>query len=346
MGTPEYVSPEQATAGGQDIDTRSDIYSLGVILYELVTGTTPVEKSSLKGTPIDEIVRIIRDVEPPPPSNRLTNLDGLAETTFVNRKSDRSRLRRIVQGELDWIIAKALEKDRTRRYESPAAFADDVKRFLRSEPILAKPATYAYRFRKFVQRNRGLVAALTAITTTLIIGLVASTLGFISASRSQELAEIELNRNRELMYVSDVNRAQNELRVGNTELAVSLLKRHIPASADEPDLRSFPWYYLWKRCNQSEFVLNHKAPVHEVDYTKDGKTIVSVGEGFISFWDAETGEELEAGKSSIDTITALAVLDEQTLVIGGGTPWSPYKSSMIEVWNVGESPREEPACLA
>ena len=334
MGTPEYVSPEQATAGSRDIDTRSDIYSLGVILYELLTGTTPVQRSSIEGTPIDEVVRIIRDVEPPTPSQRLTNLDEQTETILTSRQSDRSRLHRTVKGELDWITAKALEKDPNRRYDSAAALADDVQRFLRSEPVLAKPATFVYRCRKFIQRNRGLVAALITVFGTLIVGLVASTLGFISASRSQSLAKIELQRNRELMYVSDVNRAQNELRVGNTELAVTLLKRQIPTTSDERDLRSFPWYYLWEKCKQSEFVVNHEAPVHDVAYTKDGKVIISVGEEIIRFWDAETGEKLDAEKSSIDTITGLAVIDEQTLVIGGGTPWSPERSAVLELWDL------------
>jgi eukaryotic-like serine/threonine-protein kinase len=184
IGTPLYMSPEQ-TEMGPDIDTRADIYSLGVVLYELLTGTTPFDRERLGSAAYDEVRRIIREEEPPKPSTRLSTLGPAAVTVSANRVSDLKRLSQLVRGELDWIVMKALEKDRNRRYETAGAFADDIRRYLRDEPVLACPPSLAYRVRKFVRRHRGPVLAAAAVLLALVGGTAAATVGLVRAWQAE-----------------------------------------------------------------------------------------------------------------------------------------------------------------
>src|SRR5262249_45124020 len=146
VGTLEYMSPEQAELNNQDIDTRSDLYSLGVLLYELLTGTTPLTKERLKEAPFTEMLRLIREEEPPKPSTRLSSSDTLPAIAAA-RQTEPAKLAKLVRGELDWIVMKALEKDRTRRYETANGFAMDVQRYLAGEAVLAVPPSAGYRLR-------------------------------------------------------------------------------------------------------------------------------------------------------------------------------------------------------
>ena len=154
VGTPMYMSPEQAQLSGLDIDTRSDIYSLGVLLYELLAGMTPFDKERLRTVGYDEMRRIIREEDPPSPSTRLSTLGQAAVTVSAERQSDPKRLCRLLRGELDWIVMKALEKDRNRRYETANELARDVDRYLKDEPVQACPPSAWYRFRKFTRRHK------------------------------------------------------------------------------------------------------------------------------------------------------------------------------------------------
>jgi serine/threonine protein kinase/tetratricopeptide (TPR) repeat protein len=173
IGTPEYMSPEQAE-GNLDIDTRTDVYSLGVLLYELLTGTTPFTGKELRSAAFGELQRIIREVEPPKPSTRLSNNSDTLASVAAKRHTEPKRLGTIVRGELDWIVMKALEKDRQRRYETANGLAMDVRRYLSGEAVLAAPPSRKYLAVKFIRRHRGVVAAGSAVALSLFAGVVVS----------------------------------------------------------------------------------------------------------------------------------------------------------------------------
>ena len=190
VGTPEYASPEQAETSGMDVDTRTDIYSLGVILYELLTGKLPFDPKTLRSAGYGEMQRIIREEDPPKPSTRLTKITDAKELEAIakRRRTEPRTLTKRIRGELDWIILKAMDKDRQRRYETAAALAQDIGRYLRDEAVSAGPPTATYRVGKFVKRHFIGIAAGGAVAAALLVGLAMAVVGFYQARHQRDVA--------------------------------------------------------------------------------------------------------------------------------------------------------------
>jgi len=194
IGTPLYMSPEQAEMSPLDVDTRSDIYSLGVLLYELLTGGTPFAKERFKEASYEELRRIIREEEPPKPSTRLSTQGDVADTVAEHRRTDPRRLSQQVRGDLDWIVMKALEKDRTRRYETANELARDIDRYLNEEPVEACPPSAAYRIRKFSRRNKGALITTAIVAISLVTGTVVAAWQANIAQKAAQLADENAQR--------------------------------------------------------------------------------------------------------------------------------------------------------
>jgi eukaryotic-like serine/threonine-protein kinase len=196
IGTPAYMSPEQAEMSGLDVDTRTDVYSLGVLLYELLTGTTPLEVERLRDAGYAKMQKLIQEQETPRPSTRLSSLGKDATLIAGKRGLDVQRLQRLLASDLDWIVMKALEKDRNRRYATPDALAEDIERYLRHEAIEARPPSTTYRLRKFAQRNRVAVLSVSAVAVALLAGILVSLLQTIRAMHAEQAALASAERER------------------------------------------------------------------------------------------------------------------------------------------------------
>jgi serine/threonine protein kinase len=242
IGTPLYMSPEQAEMSGLNVDTRSDIYSLGVMLYELLSGATPFERKRLDSAGLDELRRIIREEEPPRPSRRLTTMGVRATTVSASRQVEPARLSSKLRGDLDWIVMKSLEKNRDRRYDSAMSLAEDLQRYLRNEPVEARPPSTVYQFSKFARRHRVALTTATLVLLSLAGGLVASLWQMQRVARERDekqalVREIE-------QFAAQVTRA-NELVAGGQSLAEADQLDAAEAAFGQAVTRQPSYYLPW-----------------------------------------------------------------------------------------------------
>ena len=308
VGTPEYMSPEQANLNNLDIDTRSDVYSLGVLLYELLTGSTPVDRKSLGKGAILEILRIVREVEAQRPSAKLSTIDTLPSVA-ANRGTEPDKLSKLMKGELDWVVMKALEKDRTRRYDTANGLARDIQRYLADEVVEARPPSTGYRLKKFVRRHKGQVIAASVVLLALVGGIAGTAFGLIRAELSRgeaeqarhreaveanarkiaEKARDEVAMTREALagveYGRTVEVAHQEWRENNVATTLNLL------NATRKDLRGWEWRYVDRLCHLDLLTLKgHDGGVNSAGFSPDGTRIVTAGwDNTAKVWDARSG---------------------------------------------------------
>jgi len=292
IGTPAYMSPEQAEMSGLDIDTRSDIYSLGVLLYELLTGRTPFDEKELMRSGVEQMRRIIREQDPPKPSTKFATLEIEEQsTTATHHSTDSPRLISLLRGDLDWIVMKCLEKDRTRRYETANGLALDVTRYLENEPVIARPPTTIYRLQKAWRRNKVIYVAGCIVLTSLIIGISVSVWQALVAIDARKDAERANERERTLRtkaeegerkqrliaYATDMKLGREYLKKHDLKKVEELLDRYKTKSDDEEDLRDVEWQHLYQSIAGNEtYTLPHEAEVRDVSLSQDGKLLASI----------------------------------------------------------------------
>jgi WD40 repeat protein/tRNA A-37 threonylcarbamoyl transferase component Bud32 len=373
IGTPAYMSPEQAEMSGLDIDTRSDIYSLGVLLYELLAGSTPFDANELMASGIDQMRKTIREKEPMRPSTRFATLKGEELTTTAKRRSaDKSKLMHQIKGDLDWIVMKCLEKDRTRRYDTANGLAADLKRHLNNEPVVARPPSTVYRFQKAFRRNKVAFAAGIAVAAALLLGIIVSTWQSVRATHAKrealaaqagesvqrqkaeaneqqaiaaQASETKLRQQaeaaelaaRQRAYASDMNVAKQALEGNNLGRALDLLKRQEPGPGQR-DLRGWEWRYLWQQTRSDALftVCQEPAEISSLAVSPDGNWL-AVGvqhQNGLSVWDLRTRhEEVRLAKDEESVRAAFSPTEPLLAFTSSTVSSSAQAQCTLHFWN-------------
>jgi eukaryotic-like serine/threonine-protein kinase len=333
VGTPAYMSPEQADPTSMDIDTRTDVYALGVVLYELLAGSPPLEAKQFKRGAILEMLRMVREVDPPRPSTKVSTAEALPNIAAC-RAIEPAHLKRALQGDLDWIVMKALEKDRTRRYETASGFAADVLRHLAYEPVLAAPPSQGYRLRKFVRKHRGAVIAASLVVLALLAGIAGTTLGFIRADRARaaeakRVAERDEALKKEAQRAMERDAANDELkyRLGISDMLLASIaydKRDVIMAAERldsvpPQQRGWEWRYLKQQTRGGLFTLyGHTGSVSSVSFSPDGTRMLTGSQDQTAkVWDAQTGTHLLDVKGHVGAVTSVSFSPDGTRILTG-----------------------------
>ena len=331
VGTLEYMSPEQAEMSALGVDTRSDIYSLGVLLYELLTGSTPLSHKRMKEAAYAEILRMIKEEEPPRPSTRLSDSGEALASISANRHTEPAKLTKLVRGELDWIVMKTLEKDRNRRYETAKDFAADVQRYLTDEPVQACPPSAGYRLRKFTRRNKGPVLAASLVLAALVIGMVGMTWGMIRATHAEAHAVREAGEKTVALGEKETALATakaNELEAHKQE---TLAKENAKTAKEQELLARRRQYASQINLAQQAWEIGHSARVLEL---LEGQRPKFDQEDLRSFewyylWQQCHKHQRLSWRARRDGVFSVALSPDGTMVASA----SRDQDSTVKVWN-------------
>jgi WD40 repeat protein/serine/threonine protein kinase len=345
IGTLEYMAPEQAGFAGEDIDTRADVYSLGVILYELLTGLRPLDARRIKKAGLTEMVRILREEEPAKPSTRLATEESLPSLAAL-RQTEPKKLLTLLRGELDWVVLKCLEKRRDRRYETANALARDVQRYLADEPVEARPPSARYRLGKFLRRNKGSVIAASLALLAMFGALIGSVYGLMEARKQREATALreqaEQERDAATRARAEAEDAREKLALASYARSVDLAHRawaenqvgrarELLASCP-PALRGWEWHYVHRLCHAELLtVTGHGRLFTSASFSPDGSRLVTGCQDDKMFtvrvWDAATGKELLVLRGHDAPVLAPAFAPDGTRIVGSDT------KGVMRVWD-------------